>query len=188
MLLDLSETFSLQQPYFKTVFEKYVARALGPAAPPCAMLLITHLGVVPHSGGTHGQRLSVEQINIVPLHIITADTANSYMFLLGVANMMQKAATATIVPIMFNPAFEVDLGPNEPPDSFSATQMLTVTPEDSTDIESMVEVYSVAFGATRELRLDLDVLYRCVEKLCLIFGAALTVLRSVRSRMRLSWM
>ncbi|KAJ7878027.1 hypothetical protein B0H13DRAFT_2346820 [Mycena leptocephala] len=163
VLLDLSETFSLQQPYFKTVFEKYVARALGPAAPPCAMLLITHLGVVPHSGGTHGQRLSVEQINIVPLHIITADTANSYMFLLGVANMMQKAATATIVPIMFNPAFEVDLGPNEPPDSFSATQMLTVTPEDSTDIESMVEVYSVAFGATRELRLDLDVLYRAIE-------------------------
>ncbi|KAF7345803.1 hypothetical protein MVEN_01601300 [Mycena venus] len=128
------------------------------------MLLITHLGVVPQSGSLYAQRLTVEQINIVPLSVITTDTARSYVVLLGVANM-RKAANATTVPIMFNPAFEVDLGRNEPPDSFSMTQMLMVTPEDSRDLESTGDsvVYSVFFGATRELRLDLDVLYRAIE-------------------------
>ncbi|KAJ7482541.1 hypothetical protein FB451DRAFT_1441898 [Mycena latifolia] len=172
VLLKLSESLAKPDPYLKTLFEKYATRALGqlvPIPPLCLMVLIAHLGVVSsqsQSGArTHTQRLCVEQLNIVPLSILPAATARSCR-LVSIAAGIQKAANATVLPMMFSPNIEVDLGPNEPPDSFAVMNMLTVTPVEYGDIESTgdtVEVYSRSFGVMRELKLDLDVLYRAIE-------------------------
>lgn len=135
------------------------------------MVLIAHLGIASsqsQSGArTHTQRLCVEQLNIVPLSILPAATATSCRFLI-IAAGMQKAANATIIPVMFSPNIEVDLGPNEPPDSFAATNVLTVTPVEYGDIESTgdtVELYGRSFGMMRELKFDLDIFYRWVSLL-----------------------
>lgn len=154
VLLNLSENFAQHDPYFQALFEKYATRALGLQPPLCPMILIAHLGVISQSGVRTTQRLRVEQITIVPLSILPRSTALSYGFLLNVASM-QKAANATVLPLMFSPCIEVDLGPNEPADSFSATTMLTFTPGNS----GAGELYSRSFGVMRALALDLDVLY-----------------------------
>ncbi|KAJ7462962.1 hypothetical protein FB451DRAFT_1562384 [Mycena latifolia] len=147
VLLKLSENLAKPDPYLNTLFEKYAARALGqlvPIPPLCVMVLIAHLGVVSSQSQSGALRRAAQ-------HRPALDSAGCY---------------SNIVPFYDYcgcPNIEVDLGPNEPPDSFAAMNMLTVTPVEYGDIESTgdtVELYSRSFGVMRELKLDLDVLYR----------------------------
>ncbi|KAJ7719122.1 hypothetical protein B0H16DRAFT_410523 [Mycena metata] len=168
VVMNLADKLGQPDPYFRPLLEMYALRAIGShvgCGPPCRLVLVVHLGMVPVSGeSAHTQRLSVEQISVIPTTILRKQMEQSYDLLLGLGAVTYPGTH--MVGLSFCPTMDVDLGPKEPPESFGTTSTIKISPEEVKRRQipgSSIKLKSRSFGMTREFELDLHILYRAIE-------------------------